>query len=280
MIKVIYEGGLGNQMFQFAFGYASSKKLNTKFKMIGLKARNRVYKYFEIKSKHDFWLTYFYILGRKLFPKKRNNLLKQKCFNDILHHNQNLKNVTDQAIYQGTFVSINYFLTVQDDIKSYFRIKPSYIIDINKLVGINPGKKKLVMHFRRTDYLYFGTSFFGAKDLSLPISYYINCLNLIDNINDYQIVAVGDDLDFVKQNSMGLDIFTISNSEITDFQIIQQADIIIISNSTFSWWAAYLSHSANKVYAPKYWLGFHLKKEMPGCIYDNLPDTWEIVDFN
>jgi hypothetical protein len=54
-----------------------------------------------------------------------------------------------------------------------------------------------------------------------------------------------------------------SNDEITDFQIIQNADIAIISNSSFGWWAAYLSPKRNTVYAPKNWMAFRIGAEHP-----------------
>jgi hypothetical protein len=56
------------------------------------------------------------------------------------------------------------------------------------------------------------------------------------------VIFSGDDLEHAKQVFLAQDNFIFfNNNEITDFQIIQHADIAIISNSTFVWWACYLS---------------------------------------
>jgi hypothetical protein len=37
-----------------------------------------------------------------------------------------------------------------------------------------------------------------------------------------------------------------------DFYVVNQAKWLIISNSTFGWWASWLNNTANKILAPKY----------------------------
>jgi hypothetical protein len=61
-----------------------------------------------------------------------------------------------------------------------------------------------------------------------------------------------------------------------DFQHLLNADVCIISNSTFSWWGAWLNNKPTKViYAPKYFMGWRIKKEIPDHIY---PIDWTLID--
>jgi hypothetical protein len=53
------------------------------------------------------------------------------------------------------------------------------------------------------------------------------------------------------------------------------ADICILSNSTFSWWGAWLNDKKDKiVHAPRYFLGWKTQKEFPENIY---PSTWNLI---
>jgi hypothetical protein len=64
-------------------------------------------------------------------------------------------------------------------------------------------------------------------------------------------------------------------TEIIDFQFLNNAAACIISNSTFSWWGAYLNPNNPRVIAPRYWVGFHNGKEFP---VDIIPEKFEVMD--
>ena len=74
------------------------------------------------------------------------------------------------------------------------------------------------------------------------------------NIN---FLIITDDIETC--NKMFPDIESISNDMITDFKLLYYAIYSIISNSTFSWWAACLSNKSI-VIAPNHWLN-HNKPE-------------------
>jgi len=50
----------------------------------------------------------------------------------------------------------------------------------------------------------------------------------------------------------------------------------VCSNSTFSWWGAYLMKNRKKVIFPKYWLGWKQKIEIPSGIYPEFATILEV----
>jgi len=166
--------------------------------------------------------------------------------------------IADRTIYHG-FHQTDYYLNhTPNPIK--LKIKKKYIDLFEKQYGeIFKKEKTIVMHIRRTDYLSY-----GKRDISLPIAYFKQRLAAIENQDDYRIIFCSDDMPFVKENFPAKPNYIFSdNNEITDFQVLMNADIAIISNSTFAWWAAYLCEKKNRVMAPKNWMGFHIGREHP-----------------
>lgn len=296
MIGVLAEGRLGNQMFQFAFAYAASKKLNTSFFIYKHNSLHYFDLYENLKKENNKNISLFIL--QNIFKNSRkpyalrplrtpiDNLLnwavnKNVCTwgNTIDENNYLLTKIEDNVFYDGFFQSEEYFSQCKEDIKKLFEIREEYrkpFIDNKKHLF---DKKTIVLHLRRGDYLTHGGGEIGGTDISLPISYYKNCLSLIKNIEQYNVIFVSDDIEFVKKEfGNNTNYFYESNDEITDFQILLNADIVIIANSSFSWWAAWLNKKVDKViYAPNYFVGFKVKKFYPAGIKVN---TWNWIDVN
>ena len=117
----------------------------------------------------------------------------------------------------------------------------------------------------------------------LSLNYYINAINLwVKENKKYKILIFTDDADkwinsqlfpFLHKKNIEFEIVK-NNSHIMDLYLMTKCKNFILSNSTYSWWGAYLSDSPNTVYCPKYFL--NPEHEQPD-IY--LPD-WKIVDCN
>ncbi len=124
------------------------------------------------------------------------------------------------------------------------------------------------MHIRRTDYQNQAHLNLGSDDISLPIAYYHQIIEQLNN-DDAFFIFISDDPGSLVDEFSYIENKHISYSdEITDFQHLLKAHICIISNSTFSWWGAYLNKDQKKIiYAPKYFMGFHIKQEVPPQIY-------------
>ena len=151
-------------------------------------------------------------------------------------------------------------------------LKKKYVTAFRKKYGpIFDAGLTVTVHIRRTDYLNY-----QGRDISLPIDYFQRQLDSLGNLDLYTVFFVSDDLEYVQKHiTVKPNYQFVSNDEIIDFQLIQNADIAIISNSTFAWWAAYFSPKDNRVIAPKNWMGIRLGREHPRGI---MTDKFEWVD--
>lgn len=296
MIGVLAEGRLGNQMFQYAFAYATSKKLNTSFFIYG---RNYLH-YFDLyeKLKKENTKNTFAFILHNIFKKSRKpyslrplrtpikNILNWSVNknvriwgNTIDEKNYLLTKVEDNVFYDGFFQSEEYYSDCKEEIKKLFEIREHYQNSFLERKKQLFDKKCISIHIRRGDYLTHGGGEIGGTDMTLPISYYKNALSLIKNSETYNVIFVSDDIDFVKKEFGDAgNYFYESNDEITDFQLLLNSDILIIANSSFSWWAAWLNKKTDKIiYAPNYFMGFKVKKFYPAGIKVN---AWNWIDIN
>jgi hypothetical protein len=127
--------------------------------------------------------------------------------------------------------------------------------------GCNPGSRDAVgIHYRRGDYVG------NPNYVQLGEEYYKNVFYGLTN-SEYTI-ARSDDAKFIKYTHG-----QICGTEIEDFISLAECKEHIISNSTYSWWAAYLSNG--KVVAPSEWFAGALAKRC--STKDLLPENWILI---
>ncbi len=287
MIGVDLAGGLGNQLFEYAYIYAQAKKLNTRFFLVKSGGPIEIYKYFELEK------SFFYYIDRLFFNHQGFRLffshyLRGAFYNAIgkwfIDNNITVDNLDDpnkavQAIedkthYHGYFQSEVYFEDHITGLLKVLSLKSQYTdAYAKKFTWLAKKAKVVVMHIRLTDFkTAFGYLNLGGEDLSLPLSYYHKVIRQIQHQDNYYVI-ISDDIELLKTEFIYLENkFFSDESEIMDFQLMMNADVCIIANSTFSWWAAYLNKRANKaVYCPQHFLGFKKGYDYPNKIY---PQSW------
>jgi hypothetical protein len=289
MIAVRLQGRLGNQLFQYAFILSAAKELGTSFYIDQYIDRSFVDKYFQVK--HDdiglislplinirgYKNLFSYHLRRNIYKSLASLLgLKKKDYPfEIEYSSVELQNTT---LYTGYFQSCFFLKKHEDLIRQKLVLKKKFTHQFNtKFEQLYRNKTIVTVHIRRTDYLNLGQLSLGNADMTLPLTYYQNTLAELKQANVH-FIFVSDDTAYVEKNFAGIEPKTISkDSEIMDFQHLLNADVCVISNSTFSWWGAWLNSKKDKViYCPRYYLGYYLKKEIPTGIY---PGDWKQIDY-
>jgi len=281
MIAVKLEGRMGNQLFQYAFIYSAAKKLNTRFyldKSVNYLLLDKYFniendfcrllddKIFSVKGFKNFFSHYFrwafYYLLRHL------SLLKDETFSNNIPPSAQLYKLADNRMYMGNFQSETYFSEYKADIKKLFSVKDTHAQKFEAIFRRLPkAEKYITVHIRRGDYL--------SHNWALNIAYYHNAIKSIHQEENYYIF-ISDDPGFVKAEFSYLaNKYVSENDEITDFQFLTHADTCILSNSSFSWWGAWLNTNPHKqVLAPMYWLGQKYEIEYPVGISDRVNLKW------
>lgn len=116
---------------------------------------------------------------------------------------------------------------------------------------------KVAIHVRRGDYV--DNPFY--VDLA-KTDYYQKAMALFPN---EKFIVFSDDIYWCKHQKIFNDCAFSEGNEIEDMNLMAGCKGIIMANSSFSWWGAYLSKG--KVIAPKEWYGDKIERT-------KLPDTW------
>jgi len=261
MIGVKLQGRMGNQMFQFAFAYVTSKKRGKDF--------------FISKGSSKWGLGYFVLNGYSFHPFKNRlrrilysfSHLKPKVLYQLGPEDITavLKESADSDELDGYFQSELFFAGHEQEIKKLFELKEEYKTPFEKKYGeFFRANKTIVVHIRRTDYLTWDRGARYGTSSALPFSYAESCLEKF-NLAEYKVIFISDDINAVKEHfGLSPDFYFESNTAIVDFQILLHADILCLSNSSFSWWGAYLNPKTGKqVFVPEYWLGMKTAEEFP-----------------
>ncbi|UZR92532.1 alpha-1,2-fucosyltransferase [Chondrinema litorale] len=264
MIGVFLDGRMGNHMFQYAFVLSLSKQKNTIWFVDQLKVNFILPEYFELNS--------YSRIKNTILTKLYHLFFKKKAF--LAQEDKLAKNELVHIYYKGFFQSLSYFKEHSALIKKNFQIREKYIYNFQaeKKNTLKSQSNYNVIHIRLTDY-----KDVRGEDLSLPIDYYKKAIGLLENeIEKYPTIVLSDDIKEAQHLLKNYPNFLYSKGiMINDFQWISNAKNVIISNSSFAWWAAFLNNqSNNKIIAPYNWMGYNSNKQYPKGISEQLNWTW------
>lgn len=236
MISVYLNGRLGNQLFQYSLCRLISYKNGYKYHIprIGEPSteKQHISNYFENLD-----------LGIEL----ENNI--QNIYREdhtVQEYNPNLFKIKDNTKLWGFFQSSKYFEDDVDLIRSWFSIKKTDYCDF--IINKYPKEEYCYIHLRGTDYK-------NHSHWCLNKDYYENSMKYVKDLYpNLSFLIVTDDLNMCSE--FFPNVPAVSNDMLTDFYVLTNAKYLIISNSSFSWWAAWLKDK-DLIMSPNNWLNYN-----------------------
>lgn len=284
-IIVRLQGGLGNQMFQYAFGralsmrsgmelYLDTSPLNPK--------KNRGYQLdafiLSVKAadseKVQRLITPHFVIRKKLWKALKipfryaDTHILEKDFpydNDVACRKTS-------AYFDGYWQTEKYFGDCKDTIRQDFSFRNEEALCRHVQYEEVLNSNSVSIHIRRGDYV--KNPKYKKRLYVCKLEYYKNAMKYLnERFENLTFYIASDDHEWVKSNfELSKHIKLIeSKNALEDLYIMSKCKHNIISNSSFSWWAAWLNSNENKrVLAPNIWFNPYAKIDFR----DVVPDSW------
>ncbi len=290
MIGTRLEGGLGNQLFQYAAGRALSLRHGTdlildlsalrtnvtgvtsrRFELSSFKLNESVIK--SVEPLIPSWVRHFPTFSRVISPW---HIYLEKHLGFNLHFSA----LSDNTFLFGYWQSFHYLSTVADHLINDLTPVVSLSSASNAIAQQIDSSLSVAIHVRRGDYvsLESAANFHGA----LSSAYYMNAMQEVSHaVHCARYFVFSDDPDWCRAN-LFLDenaVFVTHNvgeDSWQDLILMSRCQHHIIANSSFSWWAAWIADKrcatnvSRLVVAPARW--FAGKPDL--SLSDRFPPHW------
>lgn len=264
---LVFTGGLGNQIFGYAF-YTYLKKKYPSERIYGIYSAKKmgehhgleIDRYFNVNlPKSPLWakvVTGLLYVGKKVGVTKHLVDMGTRDFNPKTIVNSPCK--------------MNIKLMLQDN--DWISFKQPQINKQNQDVMDKIRNTEAVfVHVRRGDY--YSPKYIKKLGGTCPIEYYEKSLSLMaENVTTPKFFVFSDDIEWVKQNLNIPDPTYIDwnkgENSYLDMFLMSQCKYAIIANSTFSYWGARLGTEKKIVCYPEKWVN------SPFTAPDICPSNW------
>lgn len=275
MIVLHVSGGLGNQMFQYAFGRAMANRMNVELLLdlsnptLSIHQGFELSRVFGIKEQTATEYDMRAVLGwqrpitiRKMIKKLslKGLDLRNWVEEPSLHFSSKLLQVPNNVYIDGYWQSEKYFADAIECIREQFKfIQPPVGLNNTLLLEIADSDTTAIsLHVRRGDYVHNS----AVKEVhgSCTLAYYNAAIQHVSSqVKNPFFYVFSDDLDWVKNHlEIPFPFKLISHNRgkcsFEDMRLMSLCQHHIIANSSFSWWGAWLNANPKKiVVAPKNW---------------------------
>jgi hypothetical protein len=267
---------LGNQMFQYAYLRAISIEKGFKINLpinispFGYKS-SQFFDCFDMPHVNRSHLNTPYVTITE------NSILYDENFYS--------KNLTGNIMFDGYFQAEKYFKKYQDIIRNDFTFKENIrTVGDSFMKQFDNTKTLVALHVRRGDNLGPGTPTILVNE-----TFRVNAINHLhnNNVKNFHILIFSDDKQWCRDNLNYTNNSCPKNavsqsivdglSDLEELYVMSLCDHFIIGSSSYSWWAAWLSKSKDKIIiTPDKWFISRLDCKKPLCEQekDLIPTSW------
>ena len=271
-------GRLGNQMFQYAALVGMSKQCGFDFRIPDHSNATRfdyhngattISEYHQLQ--HCFQMLHcgdrYGLIDGDEVELHDSHEFCEELFNNCPNH----------ITLKGYFQSEKYFKNAEKLIRLDFRFKEEMVNKVEKIYGkyLKQNPVSIVVRHFNSSFDYNGCE---NNHRNLPFNYFAKGIEMLGK--DRLYIVCSNDIELCKQQKIfGGSNFIFSdtlpedtNKAHFDLCLISKCQDFIISNSTFSWWGAWLGAGKNKkIIAPDPWYGPSLSNLNT---YDLYPSEW------
>jgi hypothetical protein len=281
-------GGLGNQMFQYAFGrrLALDHKTSLWLDISSFKGgeargetpRNYRLHFFRIKARLlPPWLGALLLPFPRRLPPRFAKMprwpgLVSKLTEEGMGYNPKALQAGGSLYVEGYWQTERYFAAVADEIRADFQLAEP-MTDMRQAIAAQMSASAVSVHVRRGDYITNANA--AAFHGTCSPEWYARAMNhMAENVKDPRFFVFSDDPEWSRANLPSFPQMVFidpqpDGREFEDIHLMSHCRHHIIANSSFSWWGAWLNPSPDKkVIAPERW--FLAEADLT----DRVPASW------
>lgn len=267
MIKVHLKGRMGNQMFQFAYAFVLSCKTNQKIIVKPVSHFGYCLELFDLPILGSHLpSSLFLLVNRFLFimSNEKQKIEANKCMikYDVPEE------FSGNILLDGYFQNAEVFKVYRSVLIDFFKPKEKYHKFFEGRYGDLFKERVLVINYRLREYNSFVFPEINSSAY-LGVDWYDKVFERISFKSFGNVIVISDDIQEAKLliSEKVKDPIFIDDKWFVDFQFLLNGNCLVIPNSSFSWWGAFLNNRNDKiVYAPKNWVGYNAGIEYPNGI--------------
>jgi hypothetical protein len=266
MIIVKIQGGLGNQLFQYATGRNLAFKNNTELKLDLSDFKITNYRSYLLNNfnieetiANDKEIEKYTSASKKIInyflPDHKKIIIRNANYT----YNSHIVSLGKNVYLDGYWQNQDYFAGLSDIIRKEFTLKRQFNVAEQDLLNKINSANSVAVHIRRSDYL--SSAKFSKIYPALDLAYYSLAIELLSKkIKDPIFFVFSDEIAWAKKNLNLHDATYVSKNNWPDFVeliLMSKCRHHIIANSSFSWWGAWLNQNPEKiVIGPNKWFKF------------------------